>query len=1172
MSDYLFDPAPISEETRDRVREFVEKWQGKTGSEEANFQPFFGELCAALGVEPPGLKTDGDDDYCYEKPVKMVLPSGRAKTGKIDVFKKGCFLLEAKMAGESQNKRGTNAHRKYMKGAFNQAIAYARALPEKPPFVITCDVGGAIDIWQGFSESWVGTFADYGDYESRRRIPLADLCKPEIIALFVDIFTNPQNRNPERIAALVTREAAEPLADLARQMERQHGQDRAGDIAEFLMRCIFTMFAEDVALLRPGIFTEFLKKCLDAPTQFKPGIESFWRLMDTGGEMPMEGQILHFNGHLFENAIAFDLSREQIETLLAAAQKDWRKVEPAIFGTLLERALDARERKKLGAHYTPRAYVERLVNPVVMEPLVERWQLVQGEVEACLEKSEAAKAQATQTRERNKAIAALEAFLQELQEVKVLDPACGTGNFLYVTMDLMKRLEDEVLARLADITGAAQLRLGLDQVNPSQFLGIEINPRAAAIADLVIWIGYLQWHFRRYQDTQPQTPILRAFGNIECRDAVLAYDGVEPDVDEKTGEVRTRWGGGMMTHPVTGEEVPDPSDRKVIYKYLNPRPAEWPEADYIVSNPPFLGNARMREILGDGYTESLRKSYKNVPNTIDFVMYWWNKAADLVRQSKSISFGLITTNSITQHRLRCVLDLHLTHRHPVEIFFAVPDHPWNDGDAAVRVAMTAVQSPKKLVAKRLPRIGYIEKKRNKSSSLNSEKYEYKVSPAQKICSDLQSGANIPGCTTLQSNQLLSSQGFVLGGRGFLVNKSDLKKLEKDVVFPFVTGRYLVQKNELKYAIDVNHLDLKELTTIHPNIYQFLASTVKAERAVNNDARLRRQWWKYRRSNSSIREGIENLDRYLATARTAKHRVFTFLDSRFMSESEVVMIFLEDSYYLGVVSSQIHIAWSLAAGSDLGGNTPRYNHTLCFYKFPFPDPNDLQKQKIRDLGEQLDRHRKQVQANHPDITITGMYNLLEKIRHKQPLTDKDREYNDRALVTTLQQIHDELDRAVFGAYNWDDLIPLWERQYDDADAKEQLENQILERLVKLNAERAEEERNGFVRWLRPEYQAPEETVSQTSLDGIDTTTEAEIAPPEQQKWPTKFKDQLAAVRDLLRTQGGEWTEVQISAQFKGKKKQGAISQTLDILENLGLIRQDERDGQTVWYAAELQQTA
>jgi hypothetical protein len=201
-----------------------------------------------------------------------------------------------------------------------------------------------------------------------------------------------------------------------------------------------------------------------------------------------------------------------------------------------------------------------------------------------------------------------------------------------VTLDLLKSLEAEVVTRLVDVIGNVQL--GLEQINPSQFLGIEINPRAAAIAELVIWIGYLQWHFKRFDTAAPPEPILQKFHNIEYRDAVLTYDGKEPDIDPVAKQPRTRWGGRMMKHPVTGEDVPDPTDQIPIYRYINPRPAEWQEADYIVSNPPFIGNARMREVLGDGYAETLRQVYKDVPDTVDYVMYWWHKAAELVRAGK----------------------------------------------------------------------------------------------------------------------------------------------------------------------------------------------------------------------------------------------------------------------------------------------------------------------------------------------------------------------------------------------------------------------------------------------------------------------------------------------------------------------------------------------------------
>jgi hypothetical protein len=270
--------------------------------------------------------------------------------------------------------------------------------------------------------------------------------------------------------------------------------------------------------------------------------------------------------------------------------------------------------------------------------------------------------------QRDKAAVEIRAFLERLQGVQILDPACGSGSFLYVTLDLIKTLEQEVQMRLLDVLGKVTTDLleefdprlaGRKQVNPSQFLGIEINPRAAAIAELVIWIGYLQWHFKRYGTTPPPEPILQDFHNIEFRDAVLAYDGRELDVDAKSGKVRSRWGGRTMRHPVTGEDVPDPTDQVPIYRYINPRPAVWQEADYIVSNPPFIGNARMRDRLGDGYTETLRKVYPDVPDTVDFVMYWWHKAADLVSSQKLARFGFITTNSIRQVRQRSLIDVHL---------------------------------------------------------------------------------------------------------------------------------------------------------------------------------------------------------------------------------------------------------------------------------------------------------------------------------------------------------------------------------------------------------------------------------------------------------------------------------------------------------------------------------
>jgi hypothetical protein len=680
---------------RGRIQQFLSKWQGSQGNERANYQGFFLDLCEALGVDrPPPKGNIPGDPYCFDKDIQVIHKDG-ITTNFADFYKEGHFLIEAKQGGNSSKrgtaKRGTKTYDTAMEKAFYQALSYTPFLPSKPPFVITCDIGSHFELWMSFS-------GNYGGYGARETIPLDRLLDEKVFDRFVAIFSDPQSLNPEKYRAKVTREVADTLAKLARWLEEQGNEPQ--EVSNFLMRCIFTMFAEDVDLLKGEVFTKALKdRWIAYPPAFKSEIENLWQTMNTGGSFGFE-RILRFNGSFFAQVTAFDLPRAQLEVLYEAAEKDWSAVEPAIFGTLLERALDKKERSRLGAHYTPRSYVERLVRPVVMEPLREEWLLVESEVDRLLtlkdNQQEPTKAQ------RQKAANEIQAFLQKLQEIRILDPACGTGNFLYVTLDLLKTLEQEAQMRLLDVVGQVTTDLleefdprlaGRKQVNPSQFLGIEINPRAAAIAELVIWIGYLQWHFKRYGSTPPPEPILQDFHNIEFRDAVLAYDGKEPDVDPKTGKVRTRWGSRMMKHPVTGENVPDPSDQIPIYRYVNARSAEWPEADYIVSNPPFIGDKRMKSVLGEGYVSTLRAVHSDVPEMSDFVMYWWNHAAKIVGKNNLKCVGLITTNSIKQAANRKVLQRHLLENEKLALTFAIPDHPWVEGadGADVRVAMTAFE-------------------------------------------------------------------------------------------------------------------------------------------------------------------------------------------------------------------------------------------------------------------------------------------------------------------------------------------------------------------------------------------------------------------------------------------------------------------------------------------------
>ncbi|MBE9009123.1 class I SAM-dependent DNA methyltransferase, partial [Pseudanabaenaceae cyanobacterium LEGE 13415] len=1029
-----------------------------------------------------------------------------------------------------------------------QAIAYTRNLSSKPPFLLTCDIGDHFELWLGFN-------GDYGGYGARQEIALTDLRDEETFDLFVDIFTDPQKRNPEKIAAKVTREVAADLAELSRRLEGVH---EAHEVAAFLMRCIFTMFAEDVGLLKEQLFTQALEtRWLPNPNSFRLEVESLWQAMNDGTTFGFYGRLLRFNGGLFAESKAFELTKGQLEVLHRAAKREWKDVEPAIFGTLLERALDSRERSKLGAHYTPRSYVERLVRPVVLEPLREQWDLVQLEVKQALNNGELEPTE----KQKKKAIELLEAFLKELREIRILDPACGSGNFLYVTLDLLKGLESEVLKRLADVVGGEQLRIDDFQVNPSQFLGIEINPRAAAIADLVIWIGYLQWHFRRFGDIPPVEPVLREYKNIECRDAVLDYDGKEPDVDPATGKVRTRWGGRMMKSPVTSEEVPDPTDQVVIYKYLNPRAAEWQEADYIVSNPPFIGNGRMRDRLGDGYTKTLRQVYQDVPETVDYVMYWWHKAAALIRSQRIRKFGFITTNTIRQVWQRSVIDFHVNQKESIRLFFAIPDHPWADEGASVRIAMTAAEPENLKSLTRISTLGTVTSEREGITPEDSaDQIKVNWQNAAQIFSNLRTGANVSSAIALKSNSEVCCPGVKLHGMGFCLNQQEAKQVEAEITRPYLNGRDLTQTSRNVMVIDLLGLTANDVLETYPKAYQWVYERVKPERDQNNREAYRQKWWIFGEPRVRFRPALENINRYIGTPQTSKHRFFVFIDAQVIPDNQIIAIALDDAYCLGVLSSRIHVAWALAAGGRLGvGNDPRYNKTVCFDPFPFPDATDAQKQTIRDLAERLDTHRKRVQAAHPSVTITAMYNLLEKIRAGQELTENDRAFNQKALVSTLKQIHDDLDAAVFAAYGWSINIT---------------DDQILENLVTLNAQRAEEERNGLIRWLRPDYQAPNETHLQVNIEGISSmTAELVTTPVEQQKLPKAFKDQLAAVRDLLRTQGGEWSIEQITAQFKNATRQKqAILTCLESLEALGIVARHGEENIDRWYLAELQKVS
>lgn len=1112
------------------IERFISRWQGQEGGQErANYGMFLVELCDVLGLPHPDAASASHEtnDYAFERVVRETGRGGTVSSRRIDLYKRDCFVLEAKqsrlsgekkisdapmLAGMESMPRGrrVSANRSWdvlMMNARAQAENYVRLLPashEPPPFVLVCDVGHCIEVYANFRRDGKA----YDQFPDRRsfRIYLEDLRLEKVRDLLVAIWTDPLSLDPSRHAAKVTRDIAHRIAKVSQALEKAGHPTE--EVAMFLMRVLFTMFAEDVDLLPKDCFSDLLKLCAAKPQIFPGMMEDLWKAMDEGNfAAAIQTKVKRFNGEFFKNRRALPLAGEEIGELAAAARHDWRDVEPAIFGTFLEQALDPADRRKLGAHYTPRAYVERLVIATVIDPLRAEWDMARSTADR--QKSEG-KGEA--------AIRTVQAFHDRLCEIRVLDPACGTGNFLYVSLELMKRLEGEVLEAINDLGGQEALSLESHTVDPHQFLGMEINPRAAAIAELVLWIGHLQWHFRN-RGVAPSEPILKAFHNIECMDAVLLWDGYP------------------MPQVEAGREV-----------YPNPRRPKWPEADFIVGNPPFVGGKDIRARMGSAYAEALWKAHRHMNDSADFVMYWWDRAAEILLKPKSRlkRFGFVTTNSISQVFQRRVMEPYLNAKKPLSLLLAIADHPWTKvtrDSAAVRIAMTVAEAGKKDGV--LLEVTGEEGLETDSPIILFEETRGKVN------SDLTVGVDVASAVPLNANEGLSSRGVALHGAGFLVSQSKASELglgrypglEKHIR-NYRNGRDLMARSRDCLVIDAYPLSQTELRMRFPEVYQHVLLNVKPERDRNNMQFRRENWHWFGATHETFRSFSKSLERIIVTVETAKHRVFQFLDASILPDNMLVAIGTNDGVTLGVLSSHFHAVWALRAGGWLGvGNDPRYSKSRCFDPFPFPAATEEQKATIAAIAEELDAHRKRVLAEHTHLTLTGLYNVLERLRagaRPGDLDPKERRIFDDGLVLILKELHDRLDGAVAEAYGWPADLP---------------EEEVLARLVALNRERAQEEKRGLVRWLRPEYQIPrfgseKEKAEQLEADlGENLAARSGAKPP----FPAKELDQTPAVLYQLMESGEPLDASLIAARFRqGQKARRSVEAVLASLHRMGII--------------------
>ncbi|HEX7711743.1 MAG TPA: DNA methyltransferase [Sphingomonadaceae bacterium] len=1201
----------LGEVSSDRLEKLIADVKPSGGSEMSNYQLFVERLTGALDLPQPEFAREETrfNDYVFERNVTFRHPNGTSSTGRIDCYKRGCFILEAKQSAKRQQaveteqlalagletaqklgqaKRGTKSWDKVMIAARRQAEDYARALPVDhgyPPFLLIVDVGNVIEVYADFS----GLGKNYDHFPDRHsyRLSMDDLLREDVQHRLAAIWTDPQSLNPTRKSAEVTRDIAARLAKIAKRLEKRYAPV---EIAEFLMRCLFTMFAEDVGpeneaqrLIPNRGFEKLLHQMIETPEHFAPALESLWRVMDIGGYAPhLNATIKRFNGSLFKKTKALALDQDDIIELYNAAQRRWGDVEPAIFGTLLENALDPAERSQLGAHYTPRPYVERLVIPTIMEPLRADWEEVKARIEDLRQ----------QGNERA-ALKAAQGFHRKLCTTRVLDPACGTGNFLYVSLELMKRLEGEVLEAVQALGGepdsikdypefwtkGQQLARssGRFKVSPAQFHGLELNERAVPIADLVLWLGYLKWEIRTIGLDKLTEPILDAYGTIKHQDALIAYESKELARDER-GNVITTWDGvTKKLHPITGEEVPDENARRETYRYAKPRRADWPEVEFIVGNPPFIAGKDMRAELGDGYAEACWKARSEVPGGADFVMHFWDEAALRLtaKPAKKVGanplrrFGFITTNSITQTFSRRVVERWMNAKEPLSLVYAVPDHPWmkSADKAAVRIAMTVAQAGKHEGV-----LAEVVSEADLDTDIPKVELERRETV---ITSRITAGANLADARPLLANECLGHQGFKPYGDAFFISQADAVRFglgsrpgAETHIRPYMNGRALNNRWTGRHSLDFHDKSEGFVRENFPEAYQHLLNRAKPVRAQDKMKYRKTYWWRYGQPSTHMREALEDLERYIVTTETAAHRIFSFLDHGFAPDQKIRVIALDGGDSLAVLSSRLHVEFSFATGGWQGvGNDPVYQHSNTFDPFPFPLATSVH---LAELGQSLDSFRKERLAAHNFLTMTGLYKALERVRELdtgigEPLTPAQREVYEAGQIAILKELHDEIDHEVFAAYGWKDLgdrlvgkpggtIPSPHKTTDQQAAEEEL----LVRLVALNKERIAEEKQGEVHWLRPDFQKPRLAAKVKGGTQIEAEL-GEVAIVDEVKWPADGLDQIRSVRDLLARAAAPIAVPLLAAAFSGRntpKRRQRVEQVLETLVSTGAARRDE----------------
>ena len=822
--------------------EFIAKWRASELKERSASQEHFIDLCRLLGEPTPAEADPTGDRYCFERGARK----DTGGEGWADVWKRHHFAWEYK---------GKHAN---LDTAFRQLRQYALAL-ENPPLLIVSDMA-RFRIRTNWTNSVSRTY-EFGLEE------LVDAATRDKLKWAM---SDPERLKPGETRQALTERAAATFASLAQSLRERGHEPQA--VAHFVNRLVFCMFAEDVGLLPNNMFTRMLEHAWSRPDNFTDMARGLFGAMSTGGRIGFEA-VEWFNGGLFDDDTTLPLDKAEIETTLKAAALDWSEIDPSILGTLFERGLDPDKRSQLGAHYTDRDKIMRLVEPVIVRPWLAEWETAKAEIAAVLERADAAKSKSARRQRFREAERLLLKFLERLRDFTVLDPACGSGNFLYLALQALKDLEHRVQLE-AEVLG---LERAFPAVGPANVKGIEINAYAAELARVSVWIGEIQW-MRRNGFNESTDPILKPLDTIECRDAILTPEGDEPD---------------------------------------------WPEANVVIGNPPFLGNRKIRSELGHDYAEALSRAYTGlVRGKPDLVCYWFAKAGQLLANRDIQSFGLVATNSIRGGTNRLVLHRILENS---TIFDAWPDEPWVIEGAAVRVSL----------------ISFAHMQANHSVFLNGI-------PETQINADLTAGTlDLTRAAPLERSRGVAFQGDIKRGPFNIFGDTAREWLclpanpngrpNADVLKPWINGIDLTRRPSDKWIVDFGDTMSEAEAALYEAPFSYIDEHVRPVRQKNREKTSRDFWFRHWNPRPGMWKALDGLPRYIATPRVAKYRLFVWCDTRVCPDTRVVAIARDDDTMFGILHSRFHEVWSLRLCSWHGvGNDPTYNPTTTFETFPFPE--------------------------------------------------------------------------------------------------------------------------------------------------------------------------------------------------------------------------------------------